>query len=149
MQTFTSRRLHIQPEFYILIAASLLILPFRWVLAWFVASAIHELCHYITLRACDVNIYSVTLGISGAVIETEAISPRHEFLSAVAGPLGGLFLLLLRTHIPHVAICALVQSMFNLLPIYPLDGGRACLSSCRKCYPVYTDVFITCSFITL
>lgn len=124
MQTFHNRRLHVLPEFYILVAASLLILPFQWVLAWFFASTIHELCHYIILRVCSVTVYSVKISVSGVIMETEAIHPCYEVLSAIAGPMGGLILVLFLRFIPHIAICALVQSVFNLLPIYPLDGGR-------------------------
>lgn len=124
MQTLPNKMVRVLPEFYILIAASLLILPLQWVLAWFAASAVHELCHYVTLRICGIRIYSVKLGVSGTIMETEEIRPRYEAVSAMAGPLGGLVLLVFLRHIPHIAICAVLQSAFNLLPIYPLDGGR-------------------------
>ena len=68
-------------------------------------------------------------------METAPMSLRQEFFCALAGPLGGLVLLLFLRHIPRIAICAGVQSFFNLLPIYPLDGGRALRCITRKYFP--------------
>ena len=54
-----------------------------------------------------------------------------ELLCALAGPFGSLLLALLLRHVPELAICGLIQGVYNLLPLYPLDGGRAlrCLFS--------------------
>lgn len=124
MQIFRNKSIIVLPGFCILVAVFLMLLPFQWVCAWFIASMVHELAHCVALSVCGVRIDSVKLGISGAVIVTEAIRPRHEVISAIAGPLGGLLLLLFLRFIPYIGICALVQSAFNLLPLYPLDGGR-------------------------
>ena len=124
MQTSLSKHFKILPGFYILLAASLLILPAPFVLGWFIASLFHEFCHFISLRAFRICIYSVNLGPTGAVIETEGLSPLQELVSAAAGPLGSLFLLIFQRKFPYLAICATVQAIFNLLPLYPLDGGR-------------------------
>lgn len=133
MQTYPDKMIYVLPGFYILIAALLLLLPLQWVVAWIFAAAIHELFHYFALCICRVKIYSIRLSGTGAIIETESIRPCHEAISAAAGPLGGLLLLLFLRIIPEIAICAFAQSVFNLLPIYPLDGGRifrCCMGRC-------------------
>ena len=53
------------------------------------------------------------------------MSGGREVVCILAGPLGGLSLLLLCRRFPRVAICGMLQSVYNVLPIYPLDGGRA------------------------
>lgn len=116
----------ISPYFYYSCAILMLIFPFKWITSWFFAAAVHELCHYAALRLCKVNVCSVKIGILGAVITTEQItSSAFEMFCALAGPAGGLLLLFFARQLPRVAICALFQSLYNLLPIYPLDGGRA------------------------
>ena len=50
---------------------------------------------------------------------------RRELLAVLAGPAGSLLLLSLYRVLPRVAVCAAVQGFYNLLPIEPLDGGRA------------------------
>lgn len=52
-------------------------------------------------------------------------SAGREVLCALAGPLGGFLLLFLLHSAPRIALCAFVQSVCNLIPVYPLDGGRA------------------------
>lgn len=58
-------------------------------------------------------------------MEAELPSRGAEILSALAGPAGSFLLLSLYRVAPHIAICGLIQGMYNLLPVYPLDGGRA------------------------
>lgn len=49
----------------------------------------------------------------------------EESVCAISGPLGSLLILLFARQLPLVAVCVVIQSLYNLLPIYPLDGGRA------------------------
>ena len=106
-------------------ALMLLVLPLRWILAAAAAAAFHELCHYMALKALGVEILAIYFRGGGIVIETEPMSHRRELICSLAGPAGGLLLLLFARWIPRIAVIALVQSIFNLLPVYPLDGGRA------------------------
>lgn len=118
------------PEFsveagaYLCAAAWLLLLPFQWVIAAITAAAVHELGHLMVLWLYDVEVWRIQIGMTGARIETAPMGERQEIVSALAGPLAGLLLCLFWKWIPRVAIWALMQSAFNLLPIYPMDGGR-------------------------
>lgn len=118
----------IHPAFCIGMAAAVMVLPIKWVIAWFAACFVHELCHYIMLISIGVPVYSIRIGISGVIMETEEMNPKQEMLCALAGPLGGIALLVGIRLFPRIAICGVIQSLFNLLPIYTMDGGR-CLSS--------------------
>lgn len=115
----------IKPGFCVCAALLLLILPIKWVLSWFFAAIIHELFHYISVLLCRVRILSVTIGLRGTFIETEPMRPLCEFICALAGPAGGLSLLFLAKWLPMVAVCACFQSLYNLIPVFPFDGGRA------------------------
>ena len=52
------------------------------------------------------------------------MEPVQEALSALAGPAGSFLMLLLCRVFPEAALWGTVQGLFNLLPVYPLDGGR-------------------------
>lgn len=105
-------------------ALVILLFPITWLLPMVVAALIHEGGHYLAVRCFGKRIHVVKVGISGALLETRDLSPGQEFLCALAGPVAGLLPLLLMRIFPGVALCGLLQSLFNLLPIYPLDGGR-------------------------
>lgn len=128
MRHFLSDRLTIEPGFFIQLAIAVLLLPLNWVGGWLFAAAFHELCHYVALRLFNVRVYTMRISFTGAIIETEPMQVKHELISSLAGPLGGICLLTLLRIFPPIAISALLQSTFNLLPVYPFDGGRALIA---------------------
>lgn len=117
-------KLKIHVEFYIVLASAFFLTDPRWVLGWLSAALIHELCHYGALSICAVQVFCVDIGAWGARMETGPVTNGKELICALAGPCGGLICLPLAKIFPQMAVCAFVQSVFNLLPIYPMDGGR-------------------------
>lgn len=115
----------IRAEWWIMTALGLLVLPLRWLLAAFIAAAIHELCHIGAVWLCGGWVNGFRMGMVGAVLDAYGLSRKQMLLCSLAGPLGPLLLLPLARWIPCIAVCAVVQSIYNLLPVYPLDGGRA------------------------
>ena len=116
----------------LLLALSLLILPLRWLLAVLLAGAVHELGHYVALRLCGVNVSNLRIGIGGARMTVGDMGRWQELLCALAGPMAGLSLILLARWLPRTAVCACIHSAYNLLPVYPLDGGRAVHCICAS-----------------
>jgi Zn-dependent protease/CBS domain-containing protein len=112
-------------------------------LAFFVCIVLHELGHAVVARARGMPIRGITLFLFGGVSELgdEPTSAGTEFLMAVAGPLVSLVLAVLfgivaalgyRNDWPHPVVIVLdylalinaVVMVFNLIPAFPLDGGR-------------------------
>lgn len=107
-------------------------------LVLFASLLAHELAHSLVSRRFGSEVKRITLFLFGGVSEssTEMPSPKAEFWIAIVGPitsfvLGGLFLLLaLPTHGVFAVACSwlgiinLGLGVFNLIPGYPLDGGR-------------------------
>lgn len=125
------RRIRIDYGFYIFAAALLLIIPIRWILAAFLAALVHELGHYLAVRLLGGEVAGGEMTWRGARMEVFPMSPGRELVCILAGPAASLLLLCLARIFPRVAICGLIQGCYNLLPIAPLDGGRAlhCLLS--------------------
>ena len=110
----------------------LLFVPFRWILGWILAVECHELGHYIALRLFQIPVYNIRFGISGAVMETAPMGSAEEVICTAAGPFAGFLLVLLWDFLPIPSKCAMIHSLYNLLPIYPLDGGRILYCILRK-----------------
>lgn len=106
------------------LALALLLLPPEWVFGWLVATAVHEVSHLIALKAVGVPVVRIRFGFLGAKIDTVPLSSAEELISAAAGPIGGLVIAAFTVNVPCICFCALSQSFFNLLPVYPMDGGR-------------------------
>ena len=122
------KRISISPYFLIIAAAAILFLPLQWLVAWCIASALHEFFHYIALIICGYGVYGVQVCHKGIIMITDDLRPHHGIICSLAGPLGGFLMLLFVRVMPRTALCGAVLSAYNLLPIGSLDGGRALYS---------------------
>lgn len=114
----------VSPFAFLMGALLLLTLPLPWFAAAVAAAGIHEAGHLLAIRLLGDKASEIQVGCTGAKIHTAFSRPWREFVCAAAGPAAGLLLLLAIRWFPRTAVCGLVQSTYNLLPIYPLDGGR-------------------------
>lgn len=108
----------------ILCALGVLMLPLRWILGLIIAILCHEGGHLLALYLLGIPVMGIQGSLTGFRIVTYELTPGQEFLAAFAGPLFSFLLLLIRNIFPELAICGMVQGLFNLFPIYPSDGGR-------------------------
>lgn len=109
----------------------------------FLSVVFHELSHSLVARRFGIEMRGITLFIFGGVAEMgrEPPGPRAEFLVAGVGPLSSLVLsglaYLTGRILPggpvfamagavfgYLAVINLVLALFNLVPAFPLDGGR-------------------------
>ncbi len=121
-------RIEVSPSLYLLGAAGLLLVPFRWLMASLLAAAFHEMCHILAVKLCGGKIRSLTLHPGGAQIQASPMERGRRIFCLLAGPLGALLILPFFCKIPYTAFCALVQSAYNLLPFENLDGGQALMA---------------------
>lgn len=107
-----------------------MVVPLQWLGACAIAAAFHECCHLLMAKWVGAKVESLTIGIPGAKISARFPDARGELLTALAGPMGSFSLVVLLHVAPRIALCAGVQGLYNLLPLYPQDGGRvlACLA---------------------
>lgn len=119
----------------IALALAVLVLPLRWLGAAVLAAAVHEGCHWAAVKLCGGQVHKLSAGLWGAEMTVTGLNAWQELICALAGPIGGLAMLSLSRVLPRTALCAGLQSLYNLLPIYPLDGGRALRCLCAVVLP--------------
>lgn len=113
------------------------------VLLFYVSLLSHEMCHALVARRVGVSVDGITLWIFGGVarLRGDAATPGIEARIAIAGPLVSLALALLfgvttflldtlngppliEGGCAWLAASNAVLLLFNLVPAFPLDGGR-------------------------
>jgi Zn-dependent protease/predicted transcriptional regulator len=118
---------------------------------FFVSLILHELSHSVVARAKGIPVEGITLFVFGGVSRTrmDAEAPGDEFQIAVVGPLTSLALAALFGLIwymgqnsglspalngvtAYLAWINVLLAVFNLLPGFPLDGGRLFRSAVWK-----------------
>lgn len=89
------------------------------------SAALHEAGHLAALYLLRVPVLGMELRGTGAVLHTGQMHPVKEAVCTAAGPLANALLLFaFFRRFPPLALVNLVLLVYNLLPIYPLDGGR-------------------------
>ncbi len=118
-------KVNIKPSAYIFFVLLLFLVPFPWLLGWGIAVVFHELCHYIAVRFCGGEVHSLELEPTGANMQCSTMTTGKALFCVLFGPIGGLLPIFADSVFPQLALCSFLLSAYNLLPILPLDGGRA------------------------
>lgn len=117
--------IQVDPRVPIVLAMLLLLVPVPWMLAMTAGSVVHELSHLGAVRLMGGKLTSLHIGLEGLSMDTTPLPAGKSIVCSLAGPVGALGLLFFARWLPRLAVCVLFQSAYHLLPLYPLDGGRA------------------------
>ncbi len=117
-------------------------------LGLFVSIVLHEFAHSIVARRFGIPMKGITLFIFGGVAEMskEPPSPKSEFFMAIAGPIASVLIAVCcfllawlgratQSPLPLTAVLTylgsinLILVLFNIVPAFPLDGGRVLRSA--------------------
>ena len=111
-------------------------------LGLFLSIIVHEFCHSLVARSKGMPMKGITLFIFGGVAEMTEEPPdaKTEFLMAAVGPFSsiiiavvfygiysiteGVLITPISAVIRYLAMINAILAVFNLLPAFPLDGGR-------------------------
>ena len=118
--------------FWLVLALMILLFPLRFLAGVLLAACVHEFGHIFAVCLSGGRILGIRLHAGGARIEASPMEPGKAAICAMAGPAAGALCILARYWFPELAMAALVQTVFNLIPLYPLDGGRAVRNICCK-----------------
>lgn len=128
MGNHLGEKIEVSGSFFFFCIIILFVLPLSWVIAGITSAVFHEICHLLMIKLFHKEIYFVKIGVWGTEIASEPLSGWKEIICLLAGPAGSLFLVLFFRWLPLTAFLGLMQGLFNLLPVLPLDGGRIILS---------------------
>lgn len=112
---------------------------------------IHECSHYIAAKICKWEVRKIVFSIFGGQLETDQLFSKHiwqDIFVTLAGPFSHIVIHLFiytfaKFQIGNPVIINLFYIynasifLFNLLPIYPLDGGKLVQYLLQYIFPTY------------
>ena len=119
---------------------------FNWInliFYYIVVMFLHEFAHYFVAKRLGYNVDGFLLSAYGIGMQTNnSYRKKDEILISIAGPIFNLILIILTVFLWWVypsmyfftydfVMCNFLVMVFNMIPLYPLDGGRVivCLFS--------------------
>ena len=120
--------LEVRPGAVVLLSGLYFLLPLRWYARLALTVTVHELGHVAALILCGAQVCGLRMEGCGLVLRcTPPEGALRTVTAALAGPAAGagLFCILRGLGYTVCAELSLLFSCVNLLPVLPLDGGRA------------------------
>ena len=115
-------------------------LPFTFVIAIFASVLIHELAHAFVAKRLGWTVYKIEVGLFTGSASVDTNIPEKDSIPVVAaGPISNLILAIvsiplylalsgvnpfLDRLLNDLFVVNMFMFIFNILPIYPMDGGR-------------------------
>ena len=118
----------VRPGAVVLLSGLYFLLPLRWCARLALTVTVHELGHVAALILCGAQVCGLRMEGCGLVLRcTPPEGALRTVTAALAGPAAGagLFCILRGLGDTACAELSLLFSCVNLLPVLPLDGGRA------------------------
>ena len=120
--------LEVRPGAVVLLSGLYFLLPLRWCARLALTVTVHELGHVAALILCGAQVCGLRMEGCGLVLRcTPPEGALRTVTAALAGPAAGAGLFCILRGLGYIA-CAELSLLFscvNLLPVLPLDGGRA------------------------
>lgn len=137
--SFNHTLIKINPLTIVIVILSLFFGRFNYIFIHYVIALFHELCHVITAKILKIKVDCISFlpfGFYAKMDELEKEKPLRQLLVIIMGPLSFfpvvLILKILRLNFlisiytyNFAFASALMVMLFNLIPLYPLDGARA------------------------
>ena len=131
----------LHPVTIILCVASIFFGLFWLFFMYLVSILIHEFSHMLVAKKLGYKCTKIVLYPSGALLfgDTDEFTFKDEILISIAGPLSNVFLCIfcvflwwlfpdIYNYTADFVVANLSIAFFNMLPIFPLDGGRVLLA---------------------
>jgi Zn-dependent protease len=115
-------------------------LPFTFIIAIFASVLIHELAHAFVAKRLGWTVYKIEVGLFTGSASVDTNIPERDSIPVVAaGPISNLILAIvsiplylalagvnpfLDRLLNDLFVVNMFMFIFNILPIYPMDGGR-------------------------
>lgn len=137
----TKMKIIVHPVTILMIILSIFVGLFWLCAIYFSSLVFHELVHAVVANKLGYSCKKIVLYPTGALLSgnTDEFSFKDEIIVSLAGPLSNLCLCVLLVfcwwifpeiynYTTTLLVANLSLALFNLLPIFPLDGGRVLLA---------------------
>ncbi|MBQ7453059.1 MAG: site-2 protease family protein [Clostridia bacterium] len=138
-------KFQIHPLFLVVFVVSFVAGVWKYLVVYSIVLLLHELAHFFVAKKLGYVCEKIKLMPYGAVLyaEDDAFGTVDEFVISLAGPLFNLLMCVLCVCVWWVAptmyestqyfmLANLGVGLINLLPVFPLDGGRVVLAVLSK-----------------
>ncbi len=130
------KKFKVSLSFLLLVLICIIFKNFNVLINYLLALSLHELAHLFIAKARGYSLKTIKLDMFGLAVDlNEKIDDNDQFAINIAGPICNFLICVLclatywlfpisYIYLNTFCFCNLVIAIFNLLPVYPLDGGK-------------------------